>query len=137
MAHRRDCQIDLVIGDHRDPVCRVDPRELDSDAELAGYGLRYIDFVTLSGLARAGAEQRIMIAYPNADAARAQDADQAVDARLTALARHRGLRLPEQPLQGGVGRMTLLGVYRRSGEHAGRNCQAAANFPDRSERGAG
>src|SRR5207253_7085439 len=102
MAHRCDCQIDLVVGDHRDAVCRVDPGELDSDAELAGYGLRYIDFVTLSGLARAGAEQRIMIAHADADAARAQDPDQAVNARLSAGSGHCGPSLPEQPLQGGV-----------------------------------
>jgi hypothetical protein len=74
-----------------------------------------------------------MVTYPNADTARAQDADQAVNAPLSAGAGQLGPRLPEQPLQGDVGHMTLLGVCRRSGEQAGRKRQAAGNRPDQGQ----
>ena len=78
VSHRGDDEIHAAVGQHRDPGRRFDFGEGDIDAELVRNGPRHIDLITLPRLSNAGAEQRIVVAHPDADLAGAEDADQPV-----------------------------------------------------------
>ncbi len=143
VAHGRDGEVDLVVGEQRDAAGGIDPREHRLDAEMPGQLARHVDIVARPDIALARAEQRIVFAHADAELAVAEDAHQPVEAGLRAGAWRRGggLRLVDQLRQRRIGRLGARGEAREGDEPRQGNKQNAphrhvsrASRPRRSRR---